>query len=150
MNKTKEKIDKKQQRLDNSRKYKLVFDKDVKITCLADIIYYLMFVNIETFWKKSDGKLIKQITGNCRSIEDCYLISKNYIPNITLSDVINAVEANYSKYVEDSSEKLMCLHYHWCHDIRKKVHYKMGIVTDNTLNIIKKKLNDKNLNLKAK
>lgn len=109
-----------------------------------------MFVNIETFWKKSDEKLIKQITGNYRSIEDCYLLSKNYIPNITLSDVINAVEANYSKYVENSSEKLMCLHHHWCYDIRKRVHYKMVIVTDNTLNIIKKKLNDKNLNLKAK
>jgi len=92
----------------------LVFNKDIVINSLGDVLQEL-FYNQRcgyTYHISKSGKYIPQHTGNMRSIEDCYLIAKYYIKDISYKNVKEAVQSLYKDYLCNS----------WCNTVNKRVH----------------------------
>ena len=109
-----------QNRLD-TKKMPLVFAKHIIINTLGDVIYNLFLCgrNRNTYHKYSKGALRQQRTGNARSVEDCYLIAKEYLPGITLEKVHNAMKSLY-----DIGRSSLSLHVNYCNNVKRYVHSK--------------------------
>lgn len=77
----------------NNVKSKLIFRNKVEINTLADILYNMIASSqrIATAWVNKSGAVHKQKTGLRRSAEDMYLITKQYIPDITFTHIKHAL-----------------------------------------------------------
>ena len=95
----------------------LKFYDKVLINSLADVIYYLIFANAETYLL--DNK--KQYTGKSRSAQDCYIIAKYYLPNITWEQVFKALRL-LSNYSDLKAQKKVLLSSWYCPDVSRVVH----------------------------
>lgn len=136
-------FEEKQEELNNLRKSELVFHPDIEIKDLADVVFNLLFLRRETFWKRN-GKLYKQTTGILRSIEDCYLLAKYYFPNISYERVHFAVKANYHQKVNDPI--FPYLGNSWCYTVKRMVHFVNGATPITAITVIREKLNKSNTN----
>lgn len=108
-------FEEKQSRLDNL--YRLKFQAGIEITSLGDVLFYL-FLNKNPYCTerlyKNNKDFAKQLTGSARSIEDTYIIAKEYLPNITYETVYKAVESMYTSHYYLS---------HWfCYTVNRRVH----------------------------
>lgn len=130
----------KQRRLDLPIVKSLYFSENIEIKTLGDVIYQLFFNDStrDTFVKNEDGILVRQFTGSARSIEDTYLLTKNYIPNITYKQVYDAIESLYISGKGNST-----LSRWFCTTVKRRVHNCWRRITKEDLN---KYLSNKNLN----
>lgn len=110
-------FEKKQQKLDNSE-IQIKFYNNIKITSLSDIIHKLWFNSTNKCtqrYHKRHKKFIQQITGDLRSIDDFYLITKYYFGNlITYEQCYNSILLMYD---------LGYMDHHYCTTVRKRVNY---------------------------
>jgi len=140
-------FEEKQEKLDKSRKSELVFAKDVVISSLGDILYYLFYEQkYPTYWFRND-KYYLQHTGGARSIEDFYLLAKSYFPNITYVHAYKAVVFNYHENVIDHTYKYPFLGHSWCHTVKRRVHSIYGSYNSETKELINRRLSNNALNI---
>lgn len=123
------------------------------IETIGDIIHQLFFINnLGTYYKKKDGSLYKQQTGNLRSIDDTYILAKSYLKDVTYEKVYDAIQAlygyNYSYCVKKNKRgKLKILIPSYCHQVKRRVHsINYGYYTNKEQ--INNILNELNLNFK--
>lgn len=139
----------------------LSFNKEVVIKTLGDVIFKLFFNGItigHTYIPSENWEVQK--TGKKRTIEDCFLIAKTYFPEISYTQVQNAVESFYNikaKVKPQAINPLSCSNLEmnisiltrgFCGDVQRNVHYNYSanFGAKQSIEYINDLLNNSNLN----
>lgn len=136
------KIDYNKRQVNLDKLARLRFTEEVQIKTLGDVIQRLWFngTNTDTLRNHKKKGFIKQWTGINRTREDCYLLAKEYLPNITYEQVSNAVE---SFYTQNWKPGVPALYHNYCPTVSRRVH---SCYSNKTRKVINDFLNERNLN----
>lgn len=117
----------------NNRKSKVVINDARDIKDLAEIIHNLLVNKKSTIAVHDSGERLHCPSGRARSIQDCYLVAKNYFPSITYLELHKAVVKLYPSVLTTR----------YCYTVGRIVHYpsRMGL----SKNTVRKELGKLNI-----